>query len=105
MAPEEGDHLSGADVRESLRRIEASVESARREFREAIREHVTTGVFEARMDAMGIRVQAADDRARENEDRLNTKDAQDRSRNLAIFIAVLTAFLGPLAVALILRGG
>jgi hypothetical protein len=82
--------------------VEESVREARTEFQQAIAQHVTAQVFEARMETVMTRVQAAERKADDNEARIQrAEDERDRVR-LGLFLAAFTAFIGPILTAVLL---
>ena len=100
----EADDQSLGEVARGVNRLETALEAMRTEFQRAVSEHVTVGVFEARMETARERLRAAEDRLSQNETRLQgIEDERDRVR-LALTVAILTALLAPIVVVLLLRG-
>ena len=104
MGVEGSDDISPREIRDGLKRVEDSVREARTEFQAAIAQHVTAAVFEARMETVMIRVLAADQRSLDNEIHIQRQeDERDRVR-IAVFIAVFSSIVGPIILAVLVKG-
>jgi hypothetical protein len=98
------DVQSLGEVARGVVRVEQAIETMRAEFQRAVAEHVTVGVFEARMETARERLRAVEDRMTASEANLKAiEDERDRVR-LALTVAILTALLAPIIVVLLLRG-
>lgn len=101
---ESADEQSLGEVARGVNRVETAIETMRAEFQRAVAEHVTMAVFEARMETARERLSAAEARLTATGVRLqNIEDERDRVR-LALTVAILTALLAPIVVALLLKG-
>lgn len=84
--------------------MEQSLSGFRSEIQSLIADRVTIDTFNARMETQRQAVEGLRERVAANETRTQSmEDERDRTR-LALAVAIITALLAPIVVALLLRG-